>query len=139
MILGREVCVGVAFLRGRPPVADEIGVQAPADGGANGRVDTQVGRRSDNENRCNAVLGQEISRLGLKEAAGRTLRRLRSGSRGGSDELRRPSRIDGARPAPARGLPPLLPADQIFFALTAVTRAEPVQRDGTPWFLGTGL
>lgn len=35
--------------------------------------------------------------------------------------------------------PLFFPADQIFFALTAVTRAEPVQSDGTPWFLGTGL
>jgi hypothetical protein len=79
MILGHEVCVGVAFLRRRLPVADEIGVQAAADGGADGCVDTQVGRRSDNENRCNAALGQEVARLGLKEAVGRTLRRLRTG------------------------------------------------------------
>ena len=45
----------------------------------------------------------------------------------------------GRGPRLRAGCPLLLPADQIFFALTAVTRAEPVQSDGTPWFLGTGL
>ncbi len=45
----------------------------------------------------------------------------------------------GAARALRAGRALFFPADQIFFALTAVTRAEPVQSDGTPWFLGTGL
>jgi hypothetical protein len=55
-LFGREVSVGVPFLRRRVPVADEIDVQPAAHRRANGGVDTNVGRRSDNDNRCNAAL-----------------------------------------------------------------------------------
>ena len=138
MILGREVCVGVAFLRrarlsltrsafklrltAAPMVAStHKSVAAPT-------TRTVATPRSDKRSPDSVSKKLPVALLGGCGLA----REQDPMSLAGRHASRGVARACG-------GLPLLLPADQIFFALTAVTRAEPVQSDGTPWFLGTGL